>query len=268
MPFAGASQVGTVIVGVRAGPDQPRRARNAAVALGSLNRQTLERRRYRVIVIEQDRVPHCGDALKPLADQYLFVHNPGPYNRGWGFNVGVSLAGFTGAFCLFDADLVATRDFLAECFGPFRAGPTAGGIRALKPHSSIEYLDEAASAALTAAAAGGECDLEQFRGRAWEAVGGTICVDGALYREMGGHDERFRGWGSEDKEFWARLNRPAAVPMLEKRMVHLAHEGADQDDEAARQNRRLRARKQGGENGWPDGPVGDPLRYAGEIARG
>lgn len=231
-----------------------------------LHRQTLERWRYRVIVIEQDRVPHCREALEPLADQYRFVPNPGPYNRGWGFNVGVSLAGFAGVFCLFDADLVVPPDFLAECFSPFAAGASAGGIRALKPHSSIEYLDRAASAALAAAVTSGAGDFAQFRGSAWQAVGGSICVDGALYREMGGHDERFRGWGSEDKEFWARLNRLAAVPTLERRLVHLDHEGADQNDDAAQQNRRLRKLKQGGENGWPDGPVGDPLRYADELA--
>jgi hypothetical protein len=249
----------TVVMGVRAGPSQPQRARNALVVLLALNRQTLERSRYRIVVVEQDAIPHCRESLAPLADQYVFAFNPGPYNRGWGFNVGANLSGRNGLFCFVDSDLVVPGGFLAECCARF-----AAGARALKPFSTVEYLDRATSNELAAAVRRGASDFTRFRGSAWEAVGGCIWVEGALYRELGGHDERFRGWGAEDKDFWVHLNRLTNVLILKNRLVHLHHEPPEEHDEAANRNRLLRARKKDGEEGWPEGMVGDPLRYAGE----
>ncbi len=250
----------TVIMGVRAGPNQPQRARNALVALLALNRQTLERSSYRIVVVEQDAVQQCREPLALLADQYIFAFNPGPYNRGWGFNVGANLSGWSGTFCFIDSDLVVPGDFLARCCAHF-----AAGARALKPYATVEYLDRPTSDRLAAAVRRGESDYTSFRGPAWEAVGGCIWVEGALYRELGGHDERFRGWGAEDKDFWVHLNRLTSVPIMGNRLAHLHHEPPAEHDVAANLNRLLRARKKDGEEGWPEGMVGDPLRYAGEA---
>src|SRR5277367_796857 len=181
-------------MGVRCGPGQPNRARNAVVALASLNRQTLDRSQYQLIVIEQDIRSRCQEALAPLSDEYTFVFNPGPYNRGWAFNIGANLAMHSDIVCLFDSDLVAPANFLADCLERFAA---SAGTKAVKPYSTVEYLDEPTSNQLAAAVNCGAYDLERFHGPAWNAVGGCICVEGTLYREMGGYDERFRGWGSE-----------------------------------------------------------------------
>lgn len=86
-------------------------------------------------------------------------------------------------------------------------------------------------------------------------------MDAGIYHKMGGHDERFRGWGKEDKEFWARLKRVTKVSLLKRRLVHLEHELADPYSEQADRNRRLHALTLAGETGWPSGPIGDPYRY-------
>lgn len=251
----------TVVLNVRGGPDQPIRARNAGVALLALNRQSLERSSYRVIVVEQDAMPHCRAELEPLADQYVFAFNPGPYNRSWACNIGAKIVDSNARLCFLDSDIVVPADFLAECFDRFESG-----VRALKPYSTVEYLARETSEELAAAMICGICDPESFRGPAWPAVGGAILVDAALYLEMGGHDERFRGWGGEDKDFWLRLTRRATVPVLERRLIHLDHERAPEHDDSANRNRRLRALKQQGEDGWPGNcPIGDIHRYAAEL---
>jgi hypothetical protein len=53
--------------------------------------------------------------------------------------------------------------------------------------------------------------------------GGCIWVDASVYEQVGGHDERFRGWGKEDAEFWYRLARSTRITKLPGRLLHLYH---------------------------------------------
>ncbi len=48
-------------------------------------------------------------------------------------------------------------------------------------------------------------------------------MDAGLYLELGGHDERFRGWGEEDVEFWYRLSASTPIVRLPRRELHLHH---------------------------------------------
>ena len=78
----------TVVMGVRCNPSEPERLANAKICLQALNVQTLPRWRYRIVVVEQDETPRLERELAPFADKYVFAYNPGPYNRGWAFNIG------------------------------------------------------------------------------------------------------------------------------------------------------------------------------------
>lgn len=55
-------------------------------------------------------------------------------------------------------------------------------------------------------------------------------MDAGLYHAIGGHDERFLGWGAEDREFWDRLGRAAAIQQLPGRLFHLHHQRPAMDD--------------------------------------
>ncbi|ETW95040.1 MAG: hypothetical protein ETSY1_32295, partial [Candidatus Entotheonella factor] len=127
-----------VIMGLRCTPLQPERRRNAQAVLRALNHQSLERWRYRIVIVEQDVAPRLREALRPFYDQYIFTYNPGLYNRAWAFNVGAVLPGSrTGALCLIDGDLLVAYDFL-------QAGLTelATGAQAIQPFEEIVFLDE------------------------------------------------------------------------------------------------------------------------------
>ena len=249
-----------VVIGARAAEAEPERLRNLRVVLEAVNLQRLARWRYRVVLVEQDREPRLREALGPLVDDYLFAYNPGPYNRGWAFNVGARAVGESvRALCLLDADLWVPADFLARGLARFEAG-----ARALQPYTEVLYLDEASTAGLLA-------EPSEARERASDALagalftnahGGCLWVTPALYGQLGGHDERFEGWGYEDREFFARLSRHATVERLEGRLLHLHHRPSGQQAPEVLANARLLQRTLRARSSRPArGAYGDPGRY-------
>jgi len=252
-----------VIMGVRAGNDSER-LRNAKSCLEALNLQTLERWRYRIIVVEQDSEPRLETALAPLADRYLFAYNPGPYNRGWGFNVGASPAAAGKALSLIDADLLVGPAFLSTCLQKFEAGR-----KALRPYAEIIYLDAPSTEQAIRARLADPLQpfsVQHYLGTLFrESVGGCMWVHPDLYQQMNGHDERFRGWGDEDFEFWRRLlAQLKEVESLPGRLIHLNHPRPNMDDTWAAANYELRQQLVANRTPTWSGPMGNIHRYAGE----
>jgi glycosyltransferase involved in cell wall biosynthesis len=254
-----------LIVGVRTGIDDTDRLRNIKVSLQALNLQDLERWRYRIIAVEQDSEPHMESILAPLVDRYIPVYNPGPYNRGWGFNVGACAVAASKALCLIDADLLVAPTFLSSCLKRFKAGQ-----RALRPFREIAYLDGPSTEQAIArrmAAPMSEFSAEQYRGQIFtDSNGGCIWVEPRLYQEMGGHDERFRGWGCEDRDLWRRLAQLGPIENIPGRLVHLEHSRPNMVDRWAVANSRLNDQLATGKTSSWTGPMGNPRRYLEEQA--
>lgn len=256
-----------VIIGARASRSQPRRLRNLLVCLRALNLQDLERWRYRIVLVEQDRSPQLRETVAPYVDQYVFVPNPGHYNRGWGFNVGALLPGSReSALCLMDADLLVPPGFLREGLETMQRG-----ARAIQPYARVLYLDgPGTQRALADFAAGWGHSLftERYTGQMFTtSQGGCLWVKQDLYTSIGGHDERFRGWGNEDREFWMRLEKACPIARLPGRLLHLEHESPSMTDAAAQANHRLLVQIQRGRDPrCAPAPMGDPTRYASERA--
>ena len=252
-----------VIMGVRAGTGDADRLRNAKACLKALNLQDLERWRYRIIVVEQDSEPRLEADLAPLADRYLFAYNPGPYNRSWAFNVGACAAAASKALCLIDADLLVGPGFLSACLKKFEAGQ-----RALRPFNEIAYLDDRSSEqAITQrmAAPMSELSAQSYRGKIFsDSNGGCIWVEPHLYQEIGGHDERFRGWGWEDRDFWRRIAQRTNIENMPGRLAHLEHTRPNMEDCWALANSQLDRNLGAGRIPAWAGPIGNPRRYAEE----
>jgi glycosyltransferase involved in cell wall biosynthesis len=254
----------TVVMGIRARPEEPERLEHAKICLQALNIQTLPRWRYRIVVVEQDETPRLERELAPFADKYIFAYNPGPYNRGWGFNVGAGIPGArAGALCLIDADLLVSTDFLQRGLERFEQGE-----RAVLPYDEVLYLD----ATSTEQAIGdwlGARPLEpgRYQGQLFStSQGGCIWVEASVYQEIGGHDERFRGWGREDREFWDRLSRTVRVEQLRGRQLHLYHSRPAEEDSWAIANQDLYDRIARGREALWTQPIGDARLYAKESA--
>jgi len=254
----------TVVMGIRARPEEPERLEHAKICLQALNIQTLPRWRYRIVVVEQDETPRLERELAPFADKYIFAYNAGPYNRGWAFNVGAGTPGArAGALCLIDADLLVSTDFLQRGLERFEQGE-----RAVLPYDEVLYLD----ATSTEQAIGdwlGARPLEpgRYHGQLFStSQGGCIWVESSVYQEIGGHDERFRGWGREDREFWDRLSRTVRVEQLRGRQLHLYHPRPAEEDSWAIANQDLYDRIARGREALWTQPIGDARLYAKESA--
>jgi glycosyltransferase involved in cell wall biosynthesis len=226
----------TVVMGIRCNPSEPERLAHAKICLQALNVQSLPRWRYRIVVVEQDEMPRLETELKPFVDKYVFAYNPGPYNRGWGFNIGAVRAG--GVLCLIDADLLVASDFLQRGLEQFEQGK-----RALLPYTEVLYLDAKSTAEAIRkylAAPARPLEPNGYKGRLFStSQGGCIWVESTLYREIGGHDERFRGWGREDREFWDRLSRATRIEQARGRQLHLHHTRPAEEDSWATANQDL-----------------------------
>jgi glycosyltransferase involved in cell wall biosynthesis/SAM-dependent methyltransferase len=254
----------TVVMGVRAAPDEPLRLRNAKACLQALNMQDMKRWRYRIVVVEQDSKPRLEAVLTLIVDRYIFAYNPGPYNRGWAFNIGAALpSSRSGVLCLIDADLLVPPNFLRRGLEMMRTGR-----QAVRPYSEIVCLDAAetervlqdhASTPLRA------LDAWRYLGRtSTTSQGGCTWVDATLYLDIGGHDERFQGWGREDREFWDRLSRAITIETLSGRLLHLHHERPAMSDRWAIANQQLYAQLSERTVLRPSRPIGDLDLYSAE----
>ncbi len=256
----------TVIVGVRAGPDEPERLRNAQACLWALNLQSVGRWRYRIILVEQDSEPFAKAALEPLVDRYVFAYNPRAYNRGWAFNIGSRFAADSDEpLCLLDADIVLSPGSLASGLDA-----VAAGRNAFQPFREVVFLDQESTERVIHErlhAPYHPLNVYDFEGSMIEtARGGCVWVRSNLYRLIGGHDERFRGWGREDREFLDRLTRTAKVKRLSGCILHLHHPRPQEEDTWALANRALYDEISERRSVPAPSPIGDPDLYSQEKA--
>jgi len=187
-----------IIVGVRAAPEEPERRRNLAACLEALRARPDG---VEAIVIEQDDAPNLEELVRSLADRYLFARNSGLYNRGWAFNIGARAAADAAYLFFLDADVLLPSGSMERALRRMRSG-----AKALRPYTEALFLDPET---------GGELFVNP--------MGLCLWIRADVYRDIGGHDERFRGWGWEDREFWERLERHAEIERMPDRILHMHH---------------------------------------------
>jgi GT2 family glycosyltransferase len=181
-------------------------------------------REAELILVEQDSRPRLRMEEWAIPARYRFVYNPGPFNRSWGLNVGGRMARAT-VLLLLDGDiLLDTRAVEAAVEACHH------GVSAVNPYSELIDLSASDSDDICA----GRRDLTQAqehrRNRLWtnESIcfcGGAFLVDSDFYREIGGQDERFEGWGGEDDAMSVKIDRlaPRAMTLAGARAYHLYH---------------------------------------------
>ncbi|WP_151770800.1 galactosyltransferase-related protein [Streptomyces abyssomicinicus] len=254
-----------VVIPVRAHPSDTGRARNAVAAVASAVRQDLDRSAYRVVVVEQDVEPRMDRYLADLVDDYLFLPNPGAFNKSWALNAGVAAVPGARHLCFHDADMVVERDHLSKVVACLEDGPPA-----LLPYGDLVFLDPASSGrairSRLAPGGSGTADASRLRGFALRDVwGGYVCVTRDLFETVGGYDERFRGWGDEDNEFYRQVLRHTSVPRWSRPLAHLWHRRPVMVDAEGRRANQHIARTPRPAN---PGPLGDPRKYAHEMTHG
>ncbi len=200
-----------IIIGVRAAPEEPERRRNLIACLESLRARP---ETTKVIVIEQDGAPHLQQLIYHLVDRYVFARNAGLYNRGWALNIGAVEAADAEYLFLLDSDVLLPHDSLNRALERMRSG-----VRVLRPYTEALFLNP-------------ENDGRLFL----NPMGLCLWIRSDFYREVGGHDESFRGWGWEDREFWERIERHTPIDKMPDRILHQYHPRRVMDDVSAAEN--------------------------------
>ena len=90
----------------------------------------------------------------------------------------------------------------------------------VRPYTRYTIMDEAGSAALMAS---GEKPRQGHRLLREAAHGGVNVVPRSLWDTVGGYDERFRGWGSEDTAFELACRVLGGFRQLHGEVIHLWH---------------------------------------------
>jgi hypothetical protein len=209
-----------VVIPVRVQDASGDRRRNALAAVRAVAAQSAPREAYRIVVVEQDERPRLAEALRGLVDEYVFVVNPGDFNKSWAINIGVDAGGDLPYVCILDADSLVGPDFVESLLERMRAGTPV-----VQPFADLVYLDlPSTSVAIRDRLVSGAVDPARLRGFALVDVRGfCLCVRRSRFDECGGFDERYRGWGDEDNEFYQRLTERGAVERPPGAMVHLWH---------------------------------------------
>ncbi|MEV4561043.1 galactosyltransferase-related protein [Kitasatospora sp. NPDC049285] len=230
----GAAQV---VVPFRDRGDDGHRLRNLLACLAALRDQEPVAGGYTVTVVEADDRPRHRELIEPLADEYLFAPHPGKFNKAWVVNAGVvNSAAKAETVCVFDADLLPDRSFVARSLDRFREP----GVGAFLPYRDVLYLDEGASEqavrtrCVDAAAALDPAALRGFWMR--RPVGGCVWLTREVFDRIGGMDERYEGWGGEDVDLVLRLQSATALYHWNDFLVHLHHPVVVPPPDEARRN--------------------------------
>lgn len=210
----------TIILTYRESGSPDRRA-NLLASLAWLARMPA----FDVVVVEQDAFPRLTGGLPHPGCKVLFAYNPGPFNKAWGYNVGARAAA-SPVLIFADADVIVD-------------GVLAGAVvlcrqnfQVVKPYRRLVDLTPAETALVRE----GSHDLVPARradalpnreGSAEVIVlcGGLFLIRVDAFAQLGGWDERFRGWGGEDDALTYRIQRArlSTVELDERPALHLWH---------------------------------------------
>ena len=174
-----------------------------------------------VLLCEHDVSPNY-DRQWPRGIRPVFI----PAKEGEAFNKSRAMnAGARAARCsllLFhDLDMFPPPDYLFQTLEKI-----SRGWDAVRPIRFLFLLDERSSQ--TVMQTGGMQDLKKIEQVKQNFPGLSTAILRDTYLELGGHDERFVGWGGEDLEFLDRLQTCKLYPGSFLPAIHLWHPPAEQ----------------------------------------
>jgi N-terminal domain of galactosyltransferase len=155
---------------------------------------------FECIVVEQ---AHSPEISVPPWVRYHFMESHDDYSRGAAFNAGAAIARGE-LLVLHDNDIVVPAGYAAALVRCWREGHAFIDLKRF-----LFYLDDTRTRI--------EAVIQNL-------VGGSIAADARAFREIGGFDEEFVGWGGEDNDFWDRAETTGKVYRFgELPMIHMFH---------------------------------------------
>jgi hypothetical protein len=157
-------------------------------------------------------------------------HDDGPFNAAAARNMAAKVAGE------WDVAIFADADTIPRSFDDVKRAVTlaANSGAFVRPYRRYVNMDEAVSQSVLA---GAPLPATPRRPAQWldgakmltDAQGGIAVVPRDLYDRVGGYDERFRGWGSEDTAFALACTVMGGFKQTDGEVWHLWHPLQDRD---------------------------------------
>ena len=230
---AGAGKyLATLVIGVRLKPGDVPRMRNFMFLLKWLEHHYSGL--FDLLIVEQDSQKRLDFQALGLGShaRYEFIHNPGEYNRGWGYNVAVK------HFCteskvvvLMDTDVLTGSNFVREvmdCHSKYDA---------ISPYQNIYYTNEAEAESVYAGMRIDHLANPRCIKNPVTVAGGLLIIKRDTYLNLKGF-EQYVGYGCEDRAFDVTLFNhvpEARLRIAPVSYVHLFHprdiDGRDRFDE-------------------------------------
>ena len=168
-----------------------------------------------VIIVENGLMPLVDmDVFKQYSNvRYHFIENRGAFCKSACYNAGVSMASYQ-YICGLDADIIIPSEFLLY-----------GYLELLKKDAcfladDIHFLEGEMEHMLDFNFSGKTWQNDRAK---WQFHGGTFFINRQKYYDVGGHDEYFRGYGSEDSEFYKRVHDTLSVSVSTHNILHQEH---------------------------------------------
>jgi len=212
----------------------PYRARSGSKRLlravvGNLRAQTVKN--IEILVIE-DGPKQTVEKLDGV-DMIRYTKNRKTFAKCRALNEGVSLA-HSPLVVLHDADILVPAHYGQALLRAFNTG-----AECVKLSSNLVLLGKRdTKAALKDMAGVWDMEVSPDTSKRRECPWGSIAVTARAYRRVGGMDEKYKGWGHQDKSF-LRVARET-LAMVEKReivLIHLNHPIASRDTAAENMDR-------------------------------
>lgn len=172
-----------------------------------------------LIIVEQDKSPKLPDfSLKGF--KYVFCESNMPYNRSWGFNVGLKFA-TTNTIVFGDSDLIMyPNDFIEafkmlneyECVSPYNR------VIDLEPNENNLGLE---SLKLISRSGRGDTDNQKIN-----LTGGMVLFRRDAANKIAGWCEEFLDWGGEDDFQTFKVKNLLTWYECDFRCYHLYHSKA------------------------------------------
>mgnify|MGYP003336759632 CR=1 FL=1 len=177
---------------------------------------TQENIKFECLVVEQSSQP---EIKKHLPNWVKYIYDPyknKAYNRSRTFNIGFRRAKGK-LLILHDNDMVVPTCYGQELFKKFNQGYEVINLKRF-----IFYLTQFSTESLFSQ----KITLKQCR---IESIvqnleaGGSLAISKKAYKDIGGFDEDFVGWGGEDIEFWERAYTCKVWNYTYLPIIHLWH---------------------------------------------
>ncbi len=174
-----------------------------------------------VIVIEADSEPRHRAVVEAHGAIHEFVRNEGLFNKAAAVNRGYARAGQHCRYvCILDSDGYLDDSFLRLSLDAL----LSTGSRGLMPFNDLFFLDRSSTERVLVHGLQRAGDVTGYVTRLSPGV--CFWVTAELFEQVGGFDEKYEGWGGEDRDVFTKVEAETPITRLPGVFAHMFHERA------------------------------------------